>query len=101
MVDVEQIGDNSWRLCGELTFDTVTDLVDAMPEHELGAQLKFELSGLTKVDSAGVALMIEWTRTAKLNKCQVQWCNPPKALARLIQVMGVGALLSVDQKSSY
>ena len=50
VVDVEQIGYNSWRLCGALTFDTVTDLVDAMPEHELGAQLKFELSGLTKVD---------------------------------------------------
>lgn len=80
-----------YRLEGALTFGTVTALrpqgieaLDASPEG-----LTLELSQLTRVDSAGLALLIDWLGAARARSRALRLTHPPEtllALARLSEV---------------
>ena len=84
---------DTWSISGCLTFETVGRLVAEMPSPAPGADIQVDLTGLIRVDSAGVALMVEWMRRARIAQYQVHWCAVPEVVLRLIRVMGVGDLL--------
>ena len=84
---------DTWSISGCLTFETVGRLVAKMPSPAAGTDLQFDLTGLTRVDSAGIALMVEWMRRARVAQYQVHWCEVPEAVLRLIRVMGIGDLM--------
>ena len=84
---------DTWSITGCLTFETVDRLVAQMPSPAPGADIQVDLTGLIRVDSAGVALMVEWMRRARVAQYQVHWCEVPEAVLGLIRVMGIGDLM--------
>jgi phospholipid transport system transporter-binding protein len=81
------------QLTGELSFDTVPVLwrevrgwADAAGvEREIG----IDLSGVTRADSAGLALLIEMQRLALVRGAKLRFLNAPAQLLDLIRANGL------------
>ena len=58
-----------------------------------GSMQRFDLSAVTEVDSAGLAVLFAWLRDAKSRNVELTFCNLPKSLDSLAAVYDVVALL--------
>lgn len=82
---------------GELTFATVTALHRRSLSLFAGqrGELRIDLGGVSRADSAGVALLIEWMRWARHNGGSVQFCNLPQQLRTIARASDLDGLLPV------
>lgn len=84
----------SYRVEGDLTFDTVSDL------HRQSAawfgthtgQLMLDFSGVGRTDSAGIALMLEWIETASKQGQHLRLENLPTQTSQYIEINGLSQL---------
>ena len=84
---------DSLVLEGALTLATVSALAGAVQEHlRQGARI-VDFRGVTEVDSAAVALALEWLRQAAQNNREVRLANLPVAMQNLAKLYGVSELL--------
>ena len=84
----------SHPVSGALTFDTAPGLYHASKGWFVaGAELMIELAQVERADSAGLALMIEWLKRAKVAGCRLQFANIPDQVQTLIRVNGLQAAL--------
>lgn len=96
---LEQLGESDYKLSGELNFDTVPILVretkaifTSPSEH-----LNIDLSGISKTNSAGLALLIEWTRSAKHNNKNIVFKNIPEKMLAIARVSDLGRILPLAE----
>ncbi len=90
-----QQGEGRYVVQGELSFDTVTGLLSE--SHSLFAgesSVELDLSGVTYADSAGLALLVEWLRQARLQGRQLRYQSLPAQLQSLANVSEVTGLLN-------
>ena len=83
------------RLEGELTLESVAARLK-LPLPGGGNDndgLIFDLSGVTRVDSAALALLLAWLRRAKALDLRVELRAMPESLLALARLYGVDALL--------
>ncbi len=90
-------GAGRFALSGDLVFDTVPALLGA-GEAAFGAldQAEVDLAGVGRVDSAGLALLLEWSIAGRAAGRAMRYRNVPAALAALAGISEVGALLTTD-----
>ena len=85
-------------ITGDLTFDTVGDLRLRGGEVFGGdAPVTLDLDGVTRADSAGLALMVEWLKQARARNLRLRVVNMPEqmlAIARMSKLDSV--LLAAD-----
>lgn len=78
---------------GELDLLTVPELeqglLRALPEGET----VLDLSGVSFIDSSGIALLVSVSKLARQNGWRLQVQRPSAPVARLIDLTGVGGLL--------
>lgn len=89
--------DGSVTLNGELVFDTVPGLLAdsrSLFDSE-GRAVAFDLKGVTRADSAGLALLIEWLRWARVRSKSVSFINVPSQMLAIAKVSGVDGLLGL------
>lgn len=80
---------------GDLTYDTVPELF-RRGGLEFADTTHLDLASVEHVDSAGLALLVEWSCAAsRKGKCLVL-TNTPASLESLIQVSGLKEVLSVS-----
>jgi phospholipid transport system transporter-binding protein len=73
------------RLSGELDADTVPRrLRESEDWFEQGEETVIDLSGVGRVDSAGVALLLEWVRDAHANQATLSFINAPAQMRAII-----------------
>lgn len=80
---------------GELNFSTVPALLErgsALLAGRAGA-IRLDLGGVTRADSAGLALLIEWLRVARRNHASIEIRNMPAQLRAIARVSGLDAIL--------
>ncbi|MCX8016687.1 MAG: STAS domain-containing protein [Rhodocyclaceae bacterium] len=53
----------------------------------------FDLSGVSEVDSSGLAVLFAWQRTARASGKNLRIAHPPEGLIKLAHVYGVAELL--------
>jgi phospholipid transport system transporter-binding protein len=85
-----------YRLEAPLTFATVAALRNpglALIASASGA-LTFDLEAVPAVDSAGLALLIDWLATARSRSCQLRYAKPAETLLSLARLSEVEPLLS-------
>lgn len=83
-----------FRVCGELTFDTVPDLLGRSQQLFAACPaLEIDLSGVDRVDSAGLALLTEWTRVAAGHRQEIGFINTPPQMRDLVRVSGLDNVL--------
>jgi phospholipid transport system transporter-binding protein len=75
---------------GMLTFDTVADLYRSSDRWFAGDdEIVIDLAQVTRADSAGLGLMVEWLRRAKVAGRRLRFANIPAQMQTLIRVNGL------------
>jgi phospholipid transport system transporter-binding protein len=84
---------DSLVLEGAVTLDTVAALADAVQEQLRQGARVVDFREVTEVDSAAVALALEWLRRAGEGKIDLRFANLPAAMQNLAKLYGVSELL--------
>ena len=89
-----RVGETGWLLSGELNFETVPALLQHRGvQMEAGKNLTVDLSEVTRVDSAGLALMIEWLRESERKDLDMTFTSVPEQLLSIARVCGLDEIL--------
>lgn len=90
-------GHNTYELVGPLDFGTVSGLrlegfglLDERPE------LVFDLGGVERADSAGLALLLEWLREAQRRGTEFRLQNMPPQMSAIARTSGLDTLLPCE-----
>lgn len=88
-------GDGRYRLEGELNMQTVPDLWCKASLHLPGATdvIDIDLAGVSRADSAGLALLLDWLRLAEQHQRTLTFSNLPKQLLEIARVSGLQDVL--------
>jgi phospholipid transport system transporter-binding protein len=90
--------DNRLVVEGELDFTTVIGLLaDTQPLLDAGADVRIDLQGITRSDSAGLALLIEWMRTAQRLGKAIQFLNIPSQMLDIARVSSLDQVLPLSR----
>ncbi|HKJ94062.1 MAG TPA: STAS domain-containing protein [Gammaproteobacteria bacterium] len=86
--------EGDFRLIGELTVEHVPDLLPRS-EKLLGdvPSVRVDLSAVTRMDSAGLALLVDWFGRARSEGLKLRFDNPPDQLLDIARVSGVDKIL--------
>jgi phospholipid transport system transporter-binding protein len=94
--------DGGFSISGELVFDTVPDLVAngrTMFAAD-GGTLAVDLAHVSRADSAGLALLIEWRRMAVQRGKTIVFKNVPAQMIAIAKVSGLDALLGLQAREA-
>ncbi len=84
-----------YRLSGPLNFKTVVRLYrEAEFLNRPDRQVRIDLQSVQAVDSAGIALALDWTERAERAGATICWLNMPEQMARLVRVNGLEQILN-------
>lgn len=87
---------NLFQVAGELTFATVNALLEQAPVlFDSHHKLNIDLAEVTRSDSAGLALLIDWMRLAKTTNKEIMFYNIPAQMLAIANASGVDELLPV------
>lgn len=89
----------AWRVEGELTFASVPALQDQTPERFDAPPATLDLAGVRRMDSAGIALIVEWAGRARRAGGVMRLVNVPAGMAALAKTTGLTELLNIDAPS--
>ncbi len=82
-------------LSGALSFETVPELYRRSGEWFAGSEaLTVDLAAVTRADSAGLALLIEWLRRARVAGRPLHFTRIPPQVQTLIRVSGLEKILT-------
>ncbi len=80
-------GDGHFALEGQLDFATVVPLLQTYPEQFAPhRRLTVDLAKVTRSNSAGVALLVEWWRFAVARDIELRWLNMPPQMAAIAAI---------------
>lgn len=95
----EDVGNGAYRFSGPLVFDTVASLYERFAtELRRAGDVTLNLEQVTRVDSAGLALLVEGLRLARSQKGRIRFVNIPSQLQALIRVSGLGEAFSLGER---
>ncbi len=80
---------------GELSFVTVKKVLsESNGLFESAKYLNIDLAAVTRSDSAGIALLIDWMRTAKSTNKQIAFHNIPAQMLAIASASGLDEILA-------
>lgn len=95
----EDLGDGKFGLAGEMTFATAERIL--RESEELFAQytqIEVDLSAVTRADSAGLALLLEWITWANHNVREIRFVGIPERISAIAQTTEVDHLLKRGER---
>lgn len=92
--NLEARGDGRFALSGDLVFDNAARVLEA-GDSAFGKKpgIEVDLAGVGRVDSAGLALLLEWAVAARAAGGVVRYRNLPAGAAALAGISDVSELL--------
>jgi len=88
-------GAGRFRLEGEVGFMTVMQLLEESRRLFAGeGRVRLDLSGVDRINSAGLSLVIEWLREAQRDGREIRISKPPSALMAIARICEVEDILS-------
>ena len=95
-VQIKPLAGGSFLLSGALTFETVPSVWrTSATVLSAGGDITFDLQGVSHTDSAGLALLIEWLRTARRMGKRMTFKNIPPQMLAIATVSGLEHILPV------
>lgn len=96
---LEDKGDGKYAVIGDLTFDTVAEVLDRSREmFSDHTQLEVDLSNVVDSDSAGLALLLEWVNWAKHDVREIKFTNTPPQITAIAEISEVEPLLYAGER---
>ena len=90
---ITRSGDGRYAISGELTFTTVPGLWRTGLGEVGDGVLQLDLGGITRVDSAGIALLIALIRAVRERGGDISLLHAPPQLMAIASVSGLDAVL--------
>ena len=91
---LEALERGRYALSGDLVFDQVTRLLgEGDTAFAMLPHAEVDLAKVQRVDSAGLALLLEWSIVAREGGRTIHYRNVPPALSALAGISDVSALL--------
>jgi len=88
-------GNGRWLLEGELGFATVLAVLESSAKGLTGSRdIQVDLKGITRADSAGLALLVEWLRESERAGKVITFTNVPEQLLAIARLCGLDEILS-------
>ena len=96
--DVTVQADGVIAVSGRLSYDTAADLLTrTTPALRDGSgPATIDLRAVERIDSAGLALLVEWLRLARLAQRPLSFVHLSEQLCEMIRVHGLGRTLGVN-----
>lgn len=96
--ELRSTGPGQLALSGPLAFDTAGKLLDVSRGMFAsgGSDISVDLGGVTRVDSAGLALLIEWLRWGQAEDRSMHFTALPDKLLAIARLSGVEEMLTTD-----
>jgi phospholipid transport system transporter-binding protein len=95
-VTLSQRGAGVWHLAGVLdmtSVPTLRDLADALVD---APEVLVDLCDVKRMDSAGLALLVDWQGQARRRRTKLRFRNLPAGIAAIAEVYGLGAVLPAE-----
>ncbi|MDH5181583.1 MAG: STAS domain-containing protein [Gammaproteobacteria bacterium] len=91
--------DNRLNVIGELNSQTVPKLwrESSAVIKSAGENLLFDLQGVSRSDSAGVALLIDWMRQARACALEIRFRNLPEQMLDIIKVSDLESVIPLAE----
>lgn len=87
-------GAGRFRLEGDVGFGTVMHLLhESRHQFEHEERVRLDFGGVERINSAGLALVIEWMREARQGGWTLELVNPPEGLLAVARICDVEDLL--------
>ncbi len=96
---IGKMPDGGWQVCGELSFASVPDLLkrsEALFEPGHNGLLRIDLSGVSRADSAGLALLVCWIRQARRRDIPIEFHHVPGQMLKIARVSGLSRVLPLN-----
>ncbi len=89
-------GEGHFALAGELSFRTVGDLLNQSNElFRPVSRLHIDLQDVTRADSAGLSLLVEWMREAARRHQVIAYANLPQQMLDIAGTCGLTKVLPI------
>ena len=95
-VTLSQRGAGVWHLAGVLDMTSVPTLSDAADAFVDAPEVLVDLCDVTRMDSAGLALLVDWQGQARGRRTKLRFRNLPAGIAAIAEVYGLGAVLPAE-----
>jgi phospholipid transport system transporter-binding protein len=89
---LQAVGDR-WEIAGPLTMDTVAAVLAASRAIALPQTGVVELAQVDRFDSAGLSLLLSWTRRAAVEGRPLRFGRAPESMRSLAELYGVEDML--------
>ena len=98
-LNFEDRGDGRFALEGELDFHTAPDALersrDLFADH---ASIEVDMTEVSKSDSAGLALLLEWVNWARNYVREIRFVNVPDQITAIAQICEVENMLTAGER---
>jgi len=85
------------EVSGTLSFGLVVELLKSSRPYFSGQEkITFDLSGVEKTDSAGLALLVEWMVMAEKSGQEIAFQQLPKQMLDIARVSGLDDVLPIN-----
>jgi phospholipid transport system transporter-binding protein len=94
-----KVADNEFNVSGELNMQTVP-AISRIANGQLSGltgEVSIDLSAVSRADSAGLALLIDWLRIAKRHQYKLAFRNLPNQLLQIAAVSELQDILPIDR----
>lgn len=96
---LEPTGQGQWRVNGDMDFHTVGALLHAGLASFAGpGDIEVDLSGVERTDSAGLALLLEWARAARVGGGALRLRAVPAQLRAIAAVSGLDSAFLIHHE---
>jgi phospholipid transport system transporter-binding protein len=90
----------SYGVNGAMTFESVSDLWRQSEDMFSGEGVfQIDLAQVTRTDSAGLALMVEWLREASRRGARIEFLNMPEQLLSLVGAANLEDVLAAKPRA--
>ncbi len=93
LLRIKAVSQNQLALVGEAVFDTVPHFQNNLPSEINNSNSSISLSQVTKVDSAGLAMLLEWLVMAEQVEIHLRYIDIPDQLKAMSQLSNLDHLL--------
>ena len=97
--ELQDLGEGRFALSGEITFETAERVLLASEEpFEQHTRIEVDLAGVTKADSAGLALLLEWITWANHTVREIRFLSMPERILAIARTTEVEQLLKRGER---
>ncbi len=97
--ELKDLGEGHFALDGEITFETAERILLASEEpFEQHTRIEVDLAGVTRSDSAGLALLLEWITWANHTVREIRFLSMPERILAIARTTEVDRLLKRGER---